>query len=42
MSPEACDLLSKLCYFMAAISACVAVGGWVGYQHIQANRRDGE
>ncbi len=42
MSPEAADLLADLCYFMAAISACIAVGGWVGYRHIQMTRRDND
>lgn len=42
MTQETANFLADLCYFMAAISACVAVGGWVGYRHIQDNRRNDE
>ena len=40
MSPGTADILSKLFFFMAAISACLGVYGLIGYQYIQMTRRD--
>jgi len=42
MTDQAANLLADLCYLMAGLSFALAMGGWAGYRHIQATRRDND